>query len=67
MIGNLEFEYKRLMKIKHKLIKHNDLEFILPKKIFEIDDLINCEKAKALDLAKQSRLYDKEIGRLINI
>ncbi|CDW75306.1 UNKNOWN [Stylonychia lemnae] len=67
MISNLEFEFKRLNKIKHKLIKHNDLEFILPKKIFEIDDQINCEKAKALDLAKQSRIYDKEISRLMNI
>ena len=67
MISNLEFEYKRLLKIKHKLVKQNDLEFVLPKKISEIDDLINCEKAKALDLAKQSRIYDKEISRLIGI
>lgn len=38
MINNLEFEYKRLSKIKKKLMKQNDLEFILPKKIMEIEE-----------------------------
>eukprot|EP00347_Sterkiella_histriomuscorum_P006453 403352720 len=67
MINNLEYEYKRLRKLTKKLMLNKDLEFTLPKRIMEIEDQVNCERAKCLDLTKQSRIYDKEITRLIGL
>eukprot|EP00347_Sterkiella_histriomuscorum_P004442 403360442 len=67
MINNLEYEYKRLRKLTKKLMLNKDLEFTLPKRIMEIEDQVNCERAKCLDLTKQSRMYDKEITRLIGL
>ena len=67
MISNLEHEFNKLRKIQKNLFKNHDLEFILPKKIQEMQDQITFEKSKGIDMLKQSRIYDKEITRLMTL
>ena len=38
----------------------------MPKKIDLLEELIACERSKMVDLQKRSKLYDKEITRLID-
>ena len=61
MISNLEYEFKRLKKLTKKLLTHSDLEFTLPKRISEVENLINIERTKYTEMTKQSKMYDKEI------
>lgn len=67
MISNLEFEFNRLSKVNQKILKNTNLEFDLTKKVIDVEETINFERMKTIELQKVSRAYDKEITRLLNI